>query len=70
MDKSQWTYYVANEAENDAWQQNMKMLYFLTKILSNERTETKGSSKRRNGNILKKPITKACYEHYTEALNR
>ena len=52
MDKRQWTDDIANEAENASWQQHMKTLYSLTKVLSNERPRQSAEVKNKNGKVL------------------
>ena len=52
MDKRKWTEEIANEAENAAGQQHMKMLYTLTKVLSNERKRQSAAVMDKNDRIL------------------
>ena len=52
-DKRQWLDRLANEAETSANNGNIKGVYDITKLLSNERLKQIDSAKDKNGKVLK-----------------
>ena len=71
-DQKEWTENIAKEAEDAARHQNMKALYGLTKVLSNERPKQNAAIKDKDGNLLTESEERKqrWKEHFSEILNR
>ena len=71
-DKRQWLYRLADEAETSANDGNMKGVYHIAKLLSNERPKQIDSVKDKNGKVLtnENGVRKRWKEHFCEGLNR
>ena len=71
-DKKEWMENIAKEAEDAARHQNMRALYGLTKVLSNERPKQNAAIKDKDGNLLteSEERKRRWKEHFSEILNR
>ena len=71
-DKKEWMENIAKEAEDAARHQNMRALYGLTKVLSNERPKQNATIKDKDWNLLteSEERMRRWKEHFSEILNR